>query len=59
MARMIPLEKQNKRKRKEFYKKQRGSWHGVCPVTRTIPNRKAYDRKRTKHQNRGDRDAQE
>ena len=24
--------------------KQRGSWYGISPVTRTMPNKKAYDR---------------
>ena len=59
MVQMVPLEKQSKRKRKEYYEKQRGSWHGVCPVTRTVPNRKAYDRNRVKCQDRGDRSTEE
>lgn len=33
--------------------KQRGSWYGISPVTRTVPNGKAYDRNRVK---RGDRE---
>lgn len=53
MNRMVPLEKQSKRKQKEFHERQRGSWHGVCPVTRTVQSRKAYDRNRVKRQDRG------
>lgn len=45
MQKMVPLKKQSKRAQKEFHDKQRGSWYGINPVTRTVPNRKAYDRK--------------
>ena len=45
MKQMIPLSKQSKRAQKEYHKKQRGSWYGLSPVTRTVPNKKAYDRK--------------
>lgn len=38
---------------KEQHAKQRGSWYGISPVTRTVPNGKAYDRNRVK---RGDRE---
>lgn len=48
MARMIPLQKQSNREQKEHYAKQRRSWNGLCPVTRTGPNRKGYDRNRVK-----------
>ena len=44
----IPLEKQSKRAQKEHHDKQRGSWNGVVPVTRVIPNKRAYDRSRAK-----------
>lgn len=48
MQKMVPLKKQSKRAQKEFHNKQRGSWYGVNPVTRTVPNGKAYDRKAEK-----------
>ena len=48
MQKMIPLSKQSKKKQREFYRKQRGSWFGVDPVTRMTANKKAYDRKRLK-----------
>lgn len=39
-AAFIPLEKQSKKAQREYYTKQRGSWDGVVPVTKVIPNRK-------------------
>jgi len=53
MKQMIPLKKQSKKAQKEQHAKQRGSWYGISPVTRTVPNGKAYDRNRVK---RGDRE---
>ena len=52
MEQWIPLDKQSKKAQKEYHSKQRGSWNGLCPVTRTVPNRKAYDRNRIKHEDR-------
>ena len=46
MKQPIPLEKQSKRQRREYYARQRGSWNGLCPLTRSVPNAKAYDRRR-------------
>lgn len=43
---MIPLEKQSKKARRDYYAKQRGSWNGVKPVTRVEKSKKAYDRKK-------------
>lgn len=48
MMRMVPLKKQSKKKQREYHAKQRGSWYGLNPVTRTVPSRKAYDRNRIK-----------
>ena len=45
---MTPLDKQSKKKQKEFYDKQRGSWYGINPVSRIVPNGKAYDRNKAK-----------
>ena len=44
MKQTVALSKQSKRVQKEYHKKQRGSWYGLNPVTRTVPNKKAYDR---------------
>ena len=52
MAQMVPLNKQSKKKQREYHAKQRGSWHGVDPVTRIVPNRKAYSRSRMKQADR-------
>ena len=48
MQKMIPLDKQSKREQKAYHNRQRGSWYGINPVTRTVPNKKAYDRNRMK-----------
>ena len=42
----VPKDKMSKKKRRAEYAKRRGSWNGVSPATRVIPNKKAYDRKR-------------
>jgi len=34
MKQMVPLKKQSKKAQKEQHAKQRGSWHGISPVTR-------------------------
>ena len=52
MKQMIPLKKQSKKAQKEQHAKQRGSWYGICPITRTVPNGKAYDRNRIKREDR-------
>lgn len=45
-------QKQSKKAQKEQHAKQRGSWYGISPVTRTVPNGKAYDRNRVKREDR-------
>lgn len=44
MRKLVPLHKQSKKQRKEYNAKQRGSWNGISPVTRIVPNGKAYGR---------------
>ena len=48
MEKMIPLNKQSKKAKKQYYARQRGSWHEVNPVTKVVHNQKAYDRNRAK-----------
>ncbi len=48
MTQLVSLNKQSKREQKEYHAKQRSRWNGLCPVTRTVPNGKAYDRNRIK-----------
>ena len=43
----VPLDKQSKRKRKEYYAAQRRDWGDVNPITRMTPNLKAYNRKKS------------
>ena len=52
MANFVPLQKQSKKAQKEHHAKQRGTWYGLSPVTRTCPSAKAYDRNKTKRSTR-------
>ena len=45
----VPIEKQSKRKQKEFHAAQRRDWGGINPATQKVPNLKAYNRKKSKH----------
>lgn len=45
MQQPIPLQKQSKRAQKAHHNAQRGSWNGVCPVTRSVPSGRVYNRK--------------
>ena len=48
MQKLVPLNKQSKKAQRTYHSKQRGSWYGLDPVTRIVPNKKAYDRNRAK-----------
>ena len=50
LLKTIPLTKQSKKQQRAFHAAKRGSWNGVNPVTRTVPNKKAYDRNRIKRE---------
>lgn len=52
MPQIVPLKKQSKQKQREYYAKQRGTWNGLCPVSRVVPNERAYDRNRAKRETR-------
>ncbi len=43
----LSKEKMGKRKKRELDSAKRGTWAGVIPVTRTIENKKRYDRKKS------------
>ncbi len=47
---MIPLAKQSKAKQREYHAAKRGSWNGINPVSRVVPNGRAYDRNRIKRE---------
>lgn len=51
---MVPLDKRSKKEQRAYHARQRGSWYGLSPVTRTVPSRKAYDRNRLKQRDRRD-----
>ena len=48
MDKFVPIDKQSKKKQKEFNAKQRKTWGEFSPVTRTVPNEKVYNRKKLK-----------
>lgn len=48
MRKIISLEKQQKKAQKAFHAQQRGSWYGLNPVTRVVPNGKGYSRAKAK-----------
>lgn len=45
---IIPLEKQSKSAQRKFHTRQRGTWNGITPVTRTVPDKTKYNRRRAK-----------
>lgn len=47
MKKWIPMEKRSKKEQKAYYSAQRGSWNGVIPVTKLIPNKKHTIAKRS------------
>ena len=48
VAQLVPLNKRSKKAQKEYHAKQRGSWYGLNPITRTVPSGKVYDRNQAK-----------
>ncbi len=48
MKKYISLDKRSKKVQKEYYAGFRRTWDGVNPVTRTMPNGRAYNRKKDK-----------
>ena len=55
MKKFVPLEKRSKKLQKEFNSMQRKTWEGLNPMTRTVPNGKAYDRNKRKAEDKHDR----
>ena len=52
----VPINKQSKKARKAYHSAQRSTWGILNPATRTMPNGKAYDRKKQKVNDRSDRE---
>ncbi len=42
----IPREKLSKKAKRALDEKQRATWEGLNPVTRQVPDKKAYTRKK-------------
>lgn len=53
----VPINKQSKKARKAYHCAQRSTWGILNPATRTMPNGKAYDRKKQKVNDRSDRES--
>lgn len=49
---LVPIQKMSKKTQKEYHARQRGTWNGLSPVTRIVPNGKLYDRNRRKQDDR-------
>ena len=48
MSKYVSLDKRSKKAQKEYHSKQRRTWGDLNPVTRSVPNGKAYNRKKEK-----------
>ena len=48
MSKYVSLDKRSKKQQKEYHSKQRRTWGNLNPVTRSVPNGKAYNRKKEK-----------
>lgn len=49
MKPFIPYEKMNKKQRRKLDSAKRGSWNGICPVTRCADTGKNRYTRRPKH----------
>ena len=45
---VVEFDKRSKKAQKEYHSKQRRTWGELNPVTRSVPNGKAYNRKKEK-----------
>lgn len=50
MKKYVSMDKRSKKATKEYYSGLRQTWGGLNPVTRTVPNGKAYNRKKDKQE---------
>ena len=48
----VPISKQSKKAQKAYHSTQRSTWGILNPATRTMPNGKAYNRKKQKANDR-------
>lgn len=52
MKTYVSIDKRSKKAQKEYYSRQRHTWNGLNPVTRTVPNGKAYNRNKNRQERR-------
>lgn len=52
MKNYISIDKKPKKERKAYYSEFRKTWYGLNPMTRTVPNGKAYRRSKNKREGR-------
>jgi uncharacterized cupin superfamily protein len=50
MEKYIPIEKRSKKEKQTLAKARRGTWGALNPVTRKPANPKAYNRKKSRHE---------
>jgi hypothetical protein len=50
MEKYVPLEKRSKKEQRAWHARQRGNWNGVKPVTRIVPSKKVYSRKKKRQE---------
>lgn len=53
----VPISKQSKKAQKAYHSLQRSTWGILNPATRTMPNGKAYSRKKQKANARSGRES--
>lgn len=49
MTKFIPYEKRSKKEQRKADAQKRNTWNGLNPMTRTVPNGKAYSRTKMKN----------
>ena len=50
MEKYIPIEKRSKKEKQALAKARRGTWGALNPITRRPANPKAYNRKKSRHE---------
>ena len=53
----VPISKQSKKAQKAYHSLQRYTWGNLNPATRTMPNGRAYNRKKQKANDRSGRES--
>ncbi len=48
MAKYVPLNKRSKKAQREYHSGRRQTWGTTDPVTKTVPSKKTYNRKKEK-----------